>query len=55
MYNFYDDNSESKSPKVSSVKLLLRFVPYLKPHRKSFAIAVFLLLYDHKDYHTCND
>ena len=45
MYNFYDDNSESKGSKISSMKLLLRFVPYLKPHRKAFAFAVFLLLF----------
>lgn len=45
MYNFYDDNSRGKNSKVSSVKLLLRFAPYLKPHWKSFSLAIFLLLF----------
>ncbi|MCK5131010.1 MAG: ABC transporter ATP-binding protein [Candidatus Sabulitectum sp.] len=45
MYNFYDDNSRGKSSKVSSMKLLLRFVPFLKPHRKAFSLAVVLLLF----------
>ncbi|MCD6587894.1 MAG: ABC transporter ATP-binding protein, partial [Candidatus Fermentibacteraceae bacterium] len=30
---------------ISSLKLLARFVPFLKPHRKAFGLAVFLLLF----------
>ncbi len=43
--NFYDENSKNKSPNVSSKKLLLRFLPYLKPHKKAFALAILLLLF----------
>lgn len=45
MYNFYDENSKEKPPKISSVKLLLRFAPYLKPHWRAFSLAIFLLLF----------
>lgn len=45
MLNFYDDFSEDKKLRVSSIKLLKRFVPYMKPHWKAFSVAVFLLLF----------
>ncbi|MCK5787137.1 MAG: ABC transporter ATP-binding protein [Candidatus Sabulitectum sp.] len=45
MHNFYEDDSRRKEQKVSSVKLLFRFLPYLKPHWKAFSLAVFLLLF----------
>ncbi len=45
MLNFYDDFSEDKKLRVSSIKLLRRFVPYMKPHWKSFCVAIFLLFF----------
>ncbi|MCK5840801.1 MAG: ABC transporter ATP-binding protein [Candidatus Sabulitectum sp.] len=44
-HNFYDDDSKSKTHKASSAKLLLRFLPYLKPHWKAFSLAIFLLFF----------
>ncbi len=42
--NYFEENTTEKTKKISSVKLLARFVPFLKPHRKAFGVAVFLLL-----------
>jgi ATP-binding cassette subfamily B protein len=44
MLNFYDDFSDDRAVKVSSLKLLTRFIPYVKPHWKAFLAAVLLLL-----------
>lgn len=44
MLNFYDDFSDDRAVKVSSLKLLTRFIPYVKPHWKAFLVAVLLLL-----------
>lgn len=43
--NYFEENTTEKAKKISSVKLLARFVPYLKPHRKAFGVAVLLLLF----------
>jgi len=45
MFNFYDDFVEDKSLRVSSFKLLHRFIPYMRPHWKAFGVAVLLLLF----------
>jgi len=47
MYSFYEENSEikGKKNKLSSLKLLLRFMPYLKPHKKGFFLVIGLLLF----------
>jgi ATP-binding cassette subfamily B protein len=42
--NYFEENSTEKAKKISSLKLLARFVPFLKPHRKAFGAAVLLLL-----------
>lgn len=44
MFNFYDDFSEDKSLRVSSFKLLSRFIPYMRPHLRAFLVAIVLLL-----------
>ncbi len=44
MLNFYDDFSDDRAVKVSSLKLLTRFIPYVKPHWRAFLAAVLLLL-----------
>lgn len=44
MFDFYDDFVEDKSLRVSSFKLLTRFVPYMRPHWKAFGVAVLLLI-----------
>lgn len=44
MFDFYDDFTQDRSLRVSSLKLLSRFIPYVKPHWKAFLVAVLLLL-----------
>jgi len=44
MFNFYDDFSEDKNLRIGSLKLLSRFIPYMRPHWRAFGVAVVLLL-----------
>ncbi len=44
--SFIHDESESGSNlRVSSMKLLFRFLPFIRPHRKAFFLAVVLLVF----------
>lgn len=47
MYSFYEENSQlkGKKKKLSSLRLLVRFMPYLKPHKKGFLLVIGLLLF----------
>jgi ATP-binding cassette, subfamily B, multidrug efflux pump len=44
LLDFYDDFTDDKSLRVGSLRLLYRFIPYLKPHWKPFSLAILLLL-----------
>lgn len=44
MLNFYDDFTDDRAVKVSSLKLLARFFPYVRPYWKAFLVAILLLL-----------